>query len=126
MVHVLCRKHQNHLAVASRAGALGELNGLLHVVHADFFAGLALFVIQVRLAFFVQWPAQLQHGQLRHQNTQVCMGAHLNGVATRAGAACQALMGGLAEPSGRQCQRKVVLPKTCRAMKQPRMARAGR
>jgi hypothetical protein len=71
MVHALCGIYQNHFGMPARAGMLGEVNHLACGFDPNFFAGLALFVVDLFLRFFVQRPIQFQCHGLGHEHAQI-------------------------------------------------------
>jgi hypothetical protein len=66
---------------------LGKSQQIAHGLNANFFAGLALFVVNVFLRFFRQGPVQGQHVGFGHQHAQFGMGADLDAMAAGAHAA---------------------------------------
>jgi hypothetical protein len=88
---------------------------------ANFFAGLALFVVEVFLRFLVQGPAQFKRQSFGHERAQVGMGAHFHGV-TAAALVASALLGWrFTQPSAGQFQAKRVLTHARGALQQPSM-----
>ena len=59
VVHALGRKYQDGFTSATCICTLRKFNGISHGLDANFFAGFACLVVDFRLGFFAQWPAQL-------------------------------------------------------------------
>ncbi len=124
-VHLLGRVDQHRLAAPTATGALGEFHGITHGIHANFFAGLAFFIVDLGLGLLTQRPATLQHVDLGHQHTQIRMGMHINAVAAGAVAASALLRGLLAQPRTHHGHAQLKLPHARRALQQPRMPALG-
>ena len=126
MVHLLCGIHQHRLALALPCGALRKLHRITHGINTDLAAGFAFFVVDVSLGFFTQRPAQCQHVGLRHQHTQVGVGAHADGVATATHTTSTLLRRRVfTQPSLHHGQPQRVLAQTRRALQQPCVAALG-
>ena len=122
MVHTLCWVDQHGFAATPTCGALGELDRVAHGVDADFFARLALFVVDISLRLLGQRPTQFNHHRFGHQNTKIGVAAHVDGVAAGAGVAGAVLSRRIAQPSADELQRQLVLPQTRRPLQQPSVA----
>ncbi|OIQ75293.1 hypothetical protein GALL_430430 [mine drainage metagenome] len=121
-IHAFGRKNQDGFAAATGAGALRKLNRLAHGFNTDFLADLALGAINFILRLFTQWPTLvMQHG-LRHQYTQIRMGANIDGMTARAAATGPCRQGCITQPGARQRQCQFILTQTRRSAQQPGMA----
>ena len=122
VVHALCGVDQHGFATATAGGALGKLDRVAHGVDADFFAGFALFVVNVSLRLLGQRPAEFHHHGFGHQNAKVGVAANIDGVAAGAGVARAMLSWRIAQPSANQLQSQLVLPQARRPLQQPSVA----
>ena len=124
MVHPLSWKHQDRFAFASRIGALRKLDGISHGINANFLAGFAIFAVNFRLRFFAQWPTQMEQNRFRHENKQVGMRMHTEGVTAAAMATCTLRQSHFrfAQPCADHGCCQFILTQPRRPMQQPRMA----
>ena len=122
-IHALGRINQHGLSQIAATGALDKFDGSAHGLDADFFAGLAFFVADFFLRFFVQRPALFQRLHFGHQYVQVSMGAGADRMAARAAATGQAMgLRLLAQPGLHQRHAQCLLPQARRALQQPGVA----